>query len=164
MTAPVTVEMLQIPMLRAVGTEMLSRLVPVSDLRRYGDGERIYSHGEPAHHLFICYSGEVLSEQPLSPDITATVSIISPGSCFGWPVLLEKGTYRSDAVSQGETECIRIDGDAMRQLIDSDHEIGFHLLKAMCSSLVDRLFTRTDQLLHLLSLHPDLRTAISRPE
>lgn len=164
MSAPITVEMLQIPMLRAVGVEMLSRLVPVSEMRRYSDGERVYSHGEPAHNFYICYSGEVLSEQPLSPDITATVSIITPGTCFGWPVLLPNGTYRSDTVSQGNSECIRIDGAALRQLIDSDHEIGYHLLRGMCESLVDHLFTRTDQLIQLLSLHPDLRTAITRTE
>ncbi|GAB7080066.1 Crp/Fnr family transcriptional regulator [Megalodesulfovibrio paquesii] len=164
MASPITVDLFQIPMLRNVGVEMLSRLIPISEYRRYGDGERICSLGEPAHHFFICQRGEVLSEQAIGRDISATVSVISPGSCFGWAALLPDATYRSDTTSQGDTECIAIESASMRQLMESDHEFGFHLYKAMCGSLVDRLFTRTDQLLQLLSLHPDLRAAIVRDE
>ena len=164
MPAPITVDLLKIPMLRSVGVEMLSRLVPISEMRRSGDGERIYALGEPAHHFFICHRGEVLSEQAIARDITATVSVITPGSCFGWPALLPDGIYRSDAVSQGETECIAIEAASLRQLMDNDHEFGYTLYKAMCGSLVERLFARTDQLLQLVALHPDLRAAITREE
>jgi CRP-like cAMP-binding protein len=156
----VNVSDLMIPVFQDVPQELLSKLVPIATLKRFGERETIYSKSQSATHLCIVKSGKALCEYDLSPTVTASISTLRPGYFFGWSALVPGGRYRTNATSADPSEVILLPGADMIALLAENAELGQALYSRMYRVLVDRLYSRTDKFLKVLTKHPDLREVI----
>ncbi len=155
------VQDLRAPMFSKIKDSVLSRLLPMAELRSYSHEDVIFQRGAGATHLFLVRSGAALLTHPLSEAVSVTISSVEPGYCFGWSALSPGSAYRTDALAQGKSTMIALPGNALLDLMAEDHTLGYQVLLAMTQVLQERLYARTDQFFRLLTQHPDLQAFLA---
>ena len=74
---------------------------------------------------------------------------LGPGDILGWSPLFEKATMVASAITLTETELCGIPVHELRDLCDSDHEIGYYFMREVAKALGRRLLATRLQLLDL---------------
>jgi NitT/TauT family transport system permease protein len=120
---------------------LLARIAAIARLARYGTGTRVYAPDDPADDLFVVTSGRV--EHVLDPEVGAREAVkrVARGGVFGWTGLLLGQTRRMATVTALEpTEVLRINTEALIQLLSSEPLEGEHVMERFVS-MIQREFT-----------------------
>ena len=136
--------------------DMLTRMVPMIDLLRFQQEDRIFNEGDDADRFHMLKRGKVLLEQRLSDQITVSVSSIKPGFSFGWSALLEQEHYTSDAVCAEPCDILSIRSPKIKKLMDEDHSLGYRLSQRILHVVKKRFDVRTEQFIRVIRHHPDI--------
>ncbi|MFZ7124940.1 MAG: cyclic nucleotide-binding domain-containing protein [Desulfobacterales bacterium] len=141
--------------------EMLERVLPVTDVLRYDQGDLVFRGGDPAERFYFLKRGKLLLEQRISDKITFSLGAVKPGYSFGWSAMLEGHlTYTTDTVCSEPCEVYSIRGVKIRNLLDSDPHMGYIFMRRMLWVVKDRLDHRTRQLVRVLRNHPDIENLL----
>src|SRR6516164_1530379 len=93
------------------------RRCPLTTLKHYGDGEKLFTAGECDQKFFVVVSGEVVivddSEQP-----TKTVTIHHRGQFTGEVAQLTGSPSLVSAVARGDCEVCAVPPDSLRELLN----------------------------------------------
>lgn len=135
----------------------LERIVPFSRKETQERGTFIFEEGGEAVALYLVVRGKVALEKmiqlsPRSRPRPATLEILQAGDSLGWSTLVEPYTYTKSAVSLGQVELLRIDGEGLRQLLSEDHHIGYELMASVTKVVASRLKDATDTLSYFVSI------------
>lgn len=136
--------------------EMLEKLQPAIDILNFEPDEIVFHEGDPADRLYMLKSGKILLEKRISDKMTVMFGSIKAGYCFGWSVMLDEGPYTSDALCAEPCEIFSLRREKIRNLMDTDHELGYIFTQRMLWVLKRRLDHRTDQFLRAVLNQPDL--------
>ena len=92
---------------------------PLTKLKRYRDGEKLFEVGDRDFKFFVVKSGavEILDESGETPKI---VTILRRGEFTGEVAQLTGGPSIVSGVAQGDCEVFEVSSDALRQLLN-DH-------------------------------------------
>jgi thioredoxin reductase (NADPH) len=105
------------------------RRCPLTTLKHYGDGEKLFTAGECDQKFFVVVSGEVVivddSEQP-----TKTVTIHHRGQFTGEVAQLTGSPSLVSAVARGDCEVCAVPPDSLRELLNRAPELGDLILQA----------------------------------
>lgn len=156
----ITLDDLRIPQFENLPDDKLKKLRDVADAIDLEDGDIVYNAGEEGDIFYIVLSGEAVLEHALSKDAQVIFSSVQPGYCFGWTALAQRQPRRATARCRGASRFVRINGDELQRLMEEDHTLGYLLYHAFMESVLNQLFTRTDQFMSMLSHHPDLKNAL----
>jgi len=147
--------------------EILKKTMPfqvVSDgmLRQIGalgrrvscdSGTLIYDVGDTADDIYIIVSGKV--EHTLEPGVNARrpVQTLGEGDVFGWAALLAKYPHRlARAVCVESTEIVRIKGDDLLRLLESDPDAG-DVVMSRFATMITRDYTVPDLIAQMRAIH-----------
>jgi ABC-type nitrate/sulfonate/bicarbonate transport system permease component/CRP-like cAMP-binding protein len=147
--------------------EILKKTMPfqvVSDgmLRQIGalgrrvscdSGTLIYDVGDTADDIYIIVSGKV--EHTLEPGVNARrpVQTLGEGDVFGWAALLAKYPHRlARAVCVEPTEIVRIKGDDLLRLLESDPDAG-DVVMSRFATMITRDYTVPDLIAQMRAIH-----------
>ncbi len=155
----------QIVILGYFSDAMLDKVLPLIELHQYDEREAIFRGGDVAENFYMLKRGKVLLEQRISSGMTVSIDSIKPGYSFGWSSLtsgeLEPySTFTSDAICAEPCEVFSINGEALSNLLENDHSMGYLLLKRLIRVIRRRLVHRTDQFVRLITKHPDIEDLI----
>ena len=133
------------PFFRKLSLEQLKKVSEFSMSMQFQPGERIFKTGDPANRFYLIQSGKVvLRAAGGAPDI----QVIGPGDVLGWSWLFEPYQWQFDAIALEPTWSIFFYGSRLRDLCESDPELGYELLKRCTCVAIERLHATAQKLLN----------------
>ncbi|MEO5845981.1 MAG: Crp/Fnr family transcriptional regulator [Caldimonas sp.] len=104
-------------------------IADITRLRTFPSHSDIYALGDTAAHCYVLVAGVVKFHLPVGGRTAAAGDIIRRGELFGWAALV-RGCQRRMGTAFCATECCvaAIDGDALLQLMDADHSMGYAIM------------------------------------
>jgi len=143
---------------QVVSDGMLQKIAALGKRTSYDKEVLIYDVGDKADDIYIIVSGKV--EHALEPGVHARrpVQTLGPGDVFGWAALLAKYPARlAKAVCIKPTEIIRINGDELLRLFESDPDSG-DVVMSRFATMITRDYTVPDLIAQLRSIHRKLHS------
>ncbi len=138
---------------QVVSDGMLQKIAVLGQRDLYEQGTVIYDVGDPTNDIFIIVAGKV--EHALEPGVNAQrpVQTLGPGDVFGWAALLAKSSHRlARAVCRERTEIIRIHGDELMRLLETDPDAG-DVVMSRFATMITRDYTVPDLIAQLRTVH-----------
>jgi len=106
----------------------------------YREGEVIFAEGSRGRELYVLKQGKVRIDFLVKGrDDTATVHRMTPGQVFGEVALVDRGRRSATAVCECDTQVMVVDCDRLYELLDSNHHIGYVLMRNFATVLAGRL-------------------------
>jgi NitT/TauT family transport system permease protein len=124
----------------------------------YQAGAVLYDAGDKADDIYIVVSGKI--EHALEPGVNARrpVQILGAGDVFGWAALLNTYPARlARAVCIEPAEVIRINGDELLRLLESDPDAG-DVVMSRFATMITRDYTVPDLIAQLRGIHRKLHS------
>ena len=113
----------------------------ISEEVQCDEGCWIFRESDDASALYIIQSGEVDLKLILDEASEKTVDItkLGEGSVIGWSSLIEPCAYTLNAVAASPVKLVKIDADGLLEMMESDTNLGFSLMKQLSQALGERL-------------------------
>lgn len=143
---------------QVVSDAMLRKIAALGWQVSHEQGAVLYDAGDKADDIYIIVSGKV--EHALEPGVHARrpVQTLGPGDVFGWAALLEQYPARlAKAVCIEPTEIIRINGDKLLRLLESDPDSG-DVVMSRFATMITRDYTVPDLIAQLRTIHRKLHS------
>jgi CRP-like cAMP-binding protein len=102
-------------------------------------GESLGVEGHKADAFYLVQSGEVSIHAQRSDTSDLEVQKIGPGDVLGWSWIIEPHTWEFTCRAETDVRGIKFDAYWLRHLCESDHEIGYSLVKQLVQVLARRL-------------------------
>ena len=126
------------------------RLLADSAMRtQFGAGEVIFQQGDPANRFYLIQSGKVGVEAWLRERGTIAIQTLEAGDVLGWSWLFPPYYWQFGARAVEPTEAIFIYGTPLREECETDHELGYELMKRVSAVMLERLQATRRHLLGL---------------
>ena len=143
---------------QVVSDAMLRKIAALGWQVSHAQGAVLYDAGDKADDIYIIVSGKV--EHTLEPGVNARrpVQTLGPGDVFGWAALLEQYPARlAKAQCIEPTEIIRINGDELLRLLESDPDSG-DVVMSRFATMITRDYTVPDLIAQLRTIHRKLHS------
>jgi CRP-like cAMP-binding protein len=106
---------------------------------RAAAGEYLAREGESAKAFYLIQSGQVGIGSRLGERGAVPIQTLGAGDVVGWSWLLPPHQWQFDARAVDAVEGLLFDAAWLRDQCESDHELGYHVLKQLLAVLSSRL-------------------------
>ena len=100
-------------------------------------GEYVFHEGDPANVFYAIRSGSVALE--LGTPATLIIETLHAGDVLGWSWLFPPYRVRYDARAMDDVHAIAFDGACLREKCDTDHDLGYELMRRFAQIVTARL-------------------------
>lgn len=135
-------------------SEVLGQLATESTIQQARAGSVLFREGTHNQNLYLIRSGRLGLEMNVPGRGAVRILTLGPGEMAGWSALLDQGKMTASARAVRDTEVIVAAADKLRQLCETNHDFGYHLMRQMAEALSKRLVATRLQLLDLFSDAP----------
>jgi len=142
--------LMSIPALKTFETRSLSKILRLSKIREYEDGEAIIKEGDIDPWLYFLLSGQVRIQKG-GEEITC---LSSPGEIFGEMRIVDDKARSASVVADGKTICLAVNTTAQQRLMahgkgEKEDAVDFVLLlyKIFAEYMSARLRLTNDELI-----------------
>jgi len=115
--------------------------------RHFNAGEVIFHEGDPANRFYLIENGKIALESYVKNKGMTLIQTIGAGEVLGWSWLFPPYFWHFDAHALEPTNAIFLYATPLREECESDHELGYELLKRMAEVMLRRLQATRRQLL-----------------
>jgi CRP-like cAMP-binding protein len=140
------------PFLKDLPPQVFKKLADSGMLIRFSPGQQIFVEGDPANRFYLIVSGTVVLSAPGANKSNVTLQKIGPGEVLGWSWLFPPFSWHFDAAAETDVDAIFFYGTRLREECETDHDLGYELLKRMSSIVVHRLQVARRKLVTLSAL------------
>ncbi len=127
------------PFTQGLSPAQLERLRTVSSERIFGTGDFLCREGRSAGEFFLLREGRVALEVHVVRRAGLRIETIHPGDVLGWSWVVPPYRWRLDARALEPVRALAIDAAALRRICESDHELGYEILKRLTQVIGHRL-------------------------
>lgn len=129
------------PYFADISDEALKEVAMLSEEVAATAGTTLFSEGDKAESLYILVEGEVDLQYTLGSGELRTVDTLVAGDLILWSALVEpyKSTGTGSVRKEGDAKLIAIDGQKLRQLCESNNDLGYRMLICITTLLATRL-------------------------
>ena len=124
----------RMPLFRPLNDREILRVLQVTDVATFQNGERVMSEGEPGEELFIVLSGQVKVTRG-----GAELATLKPGDHVGEMALVRSQPRSATVVSDGACELMLIRRSDFFEILRKEHQLAVKLLWQFLGVLSDRL-------------------------
>ena len=110
-------------------------------------GRTIFRQGEEANEFYLITRGRVAVEMPVASGGTMVIQTLTGGAALGWSWLVPPHRWRFDARSVELTHAVAFDGRCLRGKIETDHDLGYELLRRFAVVMAQRIEASRIQLI-----------------
>lgn len=135
-------------------SEALGQLAAESKLEHAPAGTVLFREGSRNRNLYLIRSGRLALEMNVPGRGAVRILTLGPGEMAGWSALLDQGKMTASALAVQDSEVIVAAADKLRQLCETNHDFGYHLMRQMAAALSERLVATRLQLLDLFADAP----------
>jgi CRP-like cAMP-binding protein len=114
---------------------------------RFPAGAYVLREGQEANEFFLVREGQVAIEIAAPHRMPIIVDTVGEGEILGWSWLLPPYLWRFDARAVEPTRAIALDGTCLRAKCESNHDLGYEVLKRFSQIMNRRLDAARIQLL-----------------
>jgi CRP-like cAMP-binding protein len=119
--------------------EHLELIAGCGSNRSLEQGTNLFHEGEAADTFYVVRHGRVALEIFVPGRSAVTVETIGPGEVIGWSWLFEPYRWHMDARVVESGSAIGFDGACLRGKCESDHDLGYELMKRFATLLIERM-------------------------
>lgn len=105
----------------------------------FSDGELLMAVGDVAETFYAIRRGKVAVELSPAAGPPLVIETLEAGEVVGWSWLFEPYTTSFDVRAAGDVGAVAFDGACLRGKCDSDHELGYQLMRRFAALLSHRL-------------------------
>lgn len=114
----------------------------------------IFREGEVCHDLYVVQKGVVALDMHVPGRGAVRILTVGEGELLGWSALLGEGCMTATATALDDTRLVVISGAKLRELCETNHEVGIRVMQQMATALSQRLVATRLQLLDLFAGNP----------
>jgi CRP/FNR family cyclic AMP-dependent transcriptional regulator len=137
------------PFLKGLTPHQCRLLSDCAMLVKYQPGEVIFREGDPANRFYLILKGQVAVESYVRDQGMSTVQTLHAGDVLGWSWLFPPFYWHFDARAVEETDAVFFYGTPLRTECETDHDLGYELMKRTAEIMMQRLQATRRQLLEL---------------
>ncbi|HYM46316.1 MAG TPA: cyclic nucleotide-binding domain-containing protein [Solirubrobacteraceae bacterium] len=114
---------------------------------RFEAGSYLFREGHAADRFYLIREGSIALEVDIPGHGRRVLETLGQGEVVGWSWLFAPYRWQFDGRAAHATHVIAFDGACLRGKCDSDHELGYELMRRFAASMVERLQATRLQLL-----------------
>jgi CRP/FNR family transcriptional regulator, cyclic AMP receptor protein len=130
------------------------QLCALASMERAGPGTILFREGSVHDGISLVVDGHVSLEMNVPGRGDLRILSLSTGDVLAWSALLAHGRMTASAVAVSDVQLLTFRGSELRQLCESNHEVGFHVMQRVATALSRRLLATRLQLLDLFTAQP----------
>ena len=117
------------PFFAGLDPSYLETAVGCASNMRFNAGDFMFKQGEEANHFYLIREGKVSLEVFAPGRGSLTIQTLTGGDILGWSWLVPPYKSMFDARAAEMTRAIVLDGKCLRDKCETDHQLGYELLK-----------------------------------
>ena len=107
--------------------------------RVFAADDHLLHESEPADDFYVIRRGDVALETYAPQHGALTIETLHDGDLVGWSWLVPPYRTMFDARALAETHTISFDGSCLRGKCETDHDLGYELMRRFTAVIVERL-------------------------
>jgi len=127
------------PFYDGLDSKYIKQIEAISELMTYSAGEALFRQGDPEDRIFLVHAGTVAIQAVAPGRNSKTIDTSGPGDYVGWSWIVAPFRAHYDAIAQEDVVVTAIDANALRDLCESNHELGYRVLSRMVKLVEHRL-------------------------
>ena len=143
----------QHPFLKDLEPRHLQLIVGCAANVRFEAGQFIFREGAAAKQFYIVRHGKIALEIFVPGRGPVTIQTLGEGEVLGWSWLFPPYQWHFDARALELTRAIALDGECLRGKCETDHDLGYELVKRFANVMMERLQATRLQLLDVYGEH-----------
>jgi len=116
----------------------VERLSNVSGVVKLKEGDKVYSEGVPASHLFVLLKGRVELRRPTKGGLSFLVEDVLEKGVFGVSSLTGGERYLLNAVCVEDSEVLKLESGVLRNILDENPRAGYATQKRIAQIFFKR--------------------------
>jgi CRP-like cAMP-binding protein len=128
-----------VPALEGLAPAQLALIAGCGQNVHFESGSVLFREGDPADTFFVIRRGAIALDIHVPAREPVTVETLHDGDLLGWSWLFPPYKWSFDGRALEEVSAISLDGACLRGKCDTDHELGYELMKRFAQVIVERL-------------------------
>jgi CRP-like cAMP-binding protein len=120
---------------------------------RFAAGQYLYHEGDPAEWFYLLREGRVALQLTAPGRGALTFQTVSEGEIVGVSWLIPPYRWTNDAKAIEPTRAIAIYATCLREKCESDHDLGYEMMKRFMPIVIQRLQATRVQVLDVYGTH-----------
>jgi CRP/FNR family cyclic AMP-dependent transcriptional regulator len=152
--------------LRAMPKAFVERLNQIARPCAFAPGVVLFVKGIGHPEFHVVVEGHVRLDMLVPRRGRIPILTMATGDVLAWSALIGDSTMTSTAIALEPVKTVAFRGDQLNQLCETEHEIGYHVMRQLASALSRRLLATRLHLLDLFADHIpalDLTPTLGRP-
>jgi len=141
------------PFFDKFGPDLLKIFIACASSVNYDSGHQVYHEGDKADQFLLIQQGKVAVELYSADSGSLVIQTVGAGEIIGWSWLFPPYRRRFDARAIQNTTAFALDGIYLRDKAETDHRLGYELLKRFSKIVVERFQATRLQLLDVYGKH-----------
>lgn len=134
----------QQPFFQGLNARQLQLLTESAMEMQFETGQMIFQEGSPANRFYLILEGQVVLESELPERGVIPIQTLGPGDDLGWSWLFPPYSLHFNARALEPTRTIFFYGTRLREQCETDHDLGYQLMKRV-AEVVIQLLRATEQ-------------------
>ncbi|GJL82984.1 MAG: hypothetical protein DHS20C01_26180 [marine bacterium B5-7] len=137
----------EVPFFDGMSDEHLATVAGCGKLVHFKAGKFLLQEGGKADTFYLIRDGEVAIESHIPASGPLTVARVSAGGITGYSWLFPPYRNSFDSLALTNVSTVALNGECLRGKAETDHELGYQLMKRFAQVMLDRLQTARLQML-----------------
>ena len=129
----------QLPFFAGLNSAQLDTLTSLATAARYNPQQRVFKSHTDADKFYIIRDGKVGVEIPAVEGEPLRVQTLGNGGVLGWSWLIPPYRWSFEARALSPSDIIAVDGVKLREHCETDHTLGYLLMKRFAVLMAERL-------------------------
>jgi len=140
------------PWFERLSDEHYEKMVSIATIVKWPAGKDIFREGDEDLYLYLILKGRVAIDISYPTRGRVRILTLNEDEIFGWSAVLPVVKIKTaGAHTILDTEAVAFDADALREICEQDHELGFLVYRRLTNVIAGRLSATRMQLLDMYS-------------
>jgi CRP-like cAMP-binding protein len=139
---------------RLLNPKEMERLSNASGVVKLKKGDKVYSEGIPASHLFVLLEGRVELRRPMREGPGFLVEDLAEGGLFGVSALMGTDRFLLNAECVEDSEVLKIEGQVLRQILNENPVVGYATQRRISEIFFKRYLAAMERLQAVVQVTP----------
>jgi CRP-like cAMP-binding protein len=127
------------PVFEGMTNEQLQLIAGCAQNAGFAAGERLFREGEPADTFYLVRKGRVALSTHAPARGPVLIETLDPGEIVGWSWIVPPYVWHFDARAVDDVRAVAFDGACLRSKCETDHALGYELMRRFGGVMLDRL-------------------------
>lgn len=141
------------PFAAGLAPRLVDALAGMARIAEHPVGTWITVQGGPADEFHLVVDGRCAIEVAAAGRDPLVIATVHAGEVLGWSWMLAPHVWHFDVLALDHTRSIAVDGALLREACDTDHELGYEIVRRLAQVIASRLEATRLQLVDMYGQH-----------